>query len=194
MGYLAPLKSIKRCDSGIWISLHLINTISHSAVNWAATIWQKDRCLKKSSSGIYTSDIVGLVCSASECDCEWKAVRASRGRQPGNPTFLRPPSASVGGGWQEKGGTANDGNLRRFPFSSLDSYSPEIFHPPPHHRHSHHHHHVPITVPSARHCITDWLTDWPTHRLSLLLLLCFIIFYLIHIHADPLYTEGHSGT
>lgn len=120
----------------------LINTISHSAVKWAATIWQKRRRPLPERELLW--NLHGRRCGTSvqrewECDREWKTARAGRGRQPGNPTFLRPPSASVGGGWQEKGGTANDGNMRRFPFSSLDSYSPEIFHPPPHRCHSHHH-------------------------------------------------------
>lgn len=196
MGYLAPLKSIKRYESGIWITLHLINTISHSAVNWAATIWQKDRCLRKSSSGIYTADVVGLVRSASE------SVTANE-RQPepaGDDSQVTLPSSDpLQLRWEEGGKrkaarqmteTRDDSHSPLSTPTLLRSFTPHLTaatatttSP-----------HVPITVPSARHCITDWLTDWPTHRLSLLLLLCFIIFYLIHIHADPLYTEGHSGT
>lgn len=194
MGYLAPLKSIKRYESGIWITLHLINTISHPAVNWAATIWQT-AAWKKSSSGIYTADVVGLVCSASE------SVTANE-RQPepaGDDSQVTLPSSDpLQLRWEEGGKrkvarqmteTWDDSHSPLSTPTLLRSFTPHLTtatattttttSP-----------HVPITVPSARHCITDWLTDWPTHRLSLLLLLCFIIFYLIHIHADPFMYGG----
>lgn len=56
--------------------------------------------------------------------------RASRGRQPGNLTLLRPPWASIRGDVKEKGGRASEGNPKRFPFSSLDSYYCDLSLPP----------------------------------------------------------------
>lgn len=196
MGYLAPLKKHQKVWEWNMNNFALINTISHFAVNWAATIWQKDCCLKKSSSGIYTADVVRLVCNASE------SVTANE-RQPepagDNSQVTQPSSDPLQLRWEEGGKrkvarqmteTWDDSHSPLSTPTLLRSFTPHLTaatatttSP-----------HVPITVPSARHCITDWLTDWPTHWLSLLLLLCFIIFSLIHIHADPLYTEGPSGT
>ncbi len=98
-----------------------------------------------------------------------KESGASGGRQPGNLTPLRPPSAPVSWGvvgWKEKGGMANDGNLKRFSFSSLDSYSPEIFHspsppppPPPPKRLTY----ILLYLLLAAVSLTDWLTGWLTN-------------------------------
>ena len=97
-----------------------------------------------------------------------KASRASRGLQPGNLTLPRPPHQLL---WEEGGGGGGDKRKvawpkwkpETIPFSSLDSYSPEIFHSPPHRHHPSSH----ITVRSATLVLdtvslTDWLTGWLT--------------------------------
>lgn len=113
-----------------------------------------------------------------------KESDGSRGRQPGNLTLLRPPPASVRGGeWEEKGGMANDGNLKRFPFSSLDSYSPDIFHSSS----------TSPTPPHIYYCTfcylldtvspTDWLIDWLSH---FTVTLTPLIFHYLLTHWHPL--------
>lgn len=95
-----------------------------------------------------------------ECD---QSQRGTTGRQPGNLTLLRPPTSFCKWGeWNEKGGTANNGNLKRFPFSSPGSHSPEIFQclsPPPLCTY--------ITVPSAAHwTLFHWLIDWSVDSIT----------------------------
>lgn len=103
-----------------------------------------------------------LVCSMSESITEMKESRASRGLQPGNLTLLRPPHQLLWEGGSDKRKVARPKwKPETILFSSLDSYSPEIFHspsPPP-----------PLLTYYCTFCypldtvsLTDWLTGWLT--------------------------------
>lgn len=91
-----------------------------------------------------------------------KESRASRGLQPGNLTLLRPPHQLLWEGGSDKRKVARPKwKPETILFSSLDSYSPEIFHspsPPP-----------PLLTYYCTFCypldtvsLTDWLTGWLT--------------------------------